>query len=99
MADAKAFRLSRTAKNQFRRVRCADHSVLTCHIVARPVGGLGASGWSAERTLLGLPARRRCYRRRDPFRVRPGGPPPGEVGEAMIVGGSHHQMICEDSWA
>jgi len=24
--------------------------------------------------------------------VRPGGPPP-EVGETMIVGGSHHQMV------
>ena len=24
---------------------------------------------------------------------RPGGPPPLEVGEAMIVGGSYHQMI------
>jgi hypothetical protein len=27
------------------------------------------------------------------FVLWPGGPPPLEVGEAMIVGGSHHQMI------
>ncbi|MEK6798673.1 MAG: hypothetical protein AABZ12_06900, partial [Planctomycetota bacterium] len=27
-------------------------------------------------------------------RSRPGGPPPLEVGEAMIVGGSHHQFIA-----
>jgi hypothetical protein len=54
-------------------------------------GAPGRNPWSA-----GVPYHCRPGRAEDGLRrvcPRPGGPPPLEVGEAMIVDGSHHQMI------